>query len=328
MEHGNITGPVQGQRRCKRCAALTDDATAHFCWRCGGVLPQRRSAAAQSLLTLLKCIGIVAVMIGVQFLFVSVYTVIVSAALGFGYGAGVGEEYFVAMYAGGICQVEIAADFAVVGLLCLIMKIRGFSMHREVSLRPAPLCGLAGVAVFGASANVLVSAIVSLAYSLWPWLQENSSINNDYSVQLQQSMPAVWSILLTVIVTPLVEEFVFRGLVFTRLRKVVGKGTAVVLSAVIFGAAHMNIEQGVYAFAIGLVMAMAYEKYGSIWASVALHFAFNGFDYIKELLIPWDTATGFISAIFVSGGLILLSLGLVFGSRISSDGEKTERIVS
>ena len=62
------------------------------------------------------------------------------------------------------------------------------------------------------------------------------------------------------IICPIVEEMIYRALVYNRVKKLAGGVVAAVLSAVIFGVSHGNMIQGIYAFFIGLVCVYVYEK--------------------------------------------------------------------
>jgi CAAX protease family protein len=84
------------------------------------------------------------------------------------------------------------------------------------------------------------------------------------------------TILDTVVLTPVFEEIIFRGLLFATLRRRFGTGAAAVLSASIFAIAH---GYGVLGFAAvfwsGLLWAFAYERTGSLLPSMAAHAADN-----------------------------------------------------
>lgn len=82
---------------------------------------------------------------------------------------------------------------------------------------------------------------------------------------------------------PLVEELVFRGMIFGRLRRAFMFWPSAVISAALFGIYHMNIVQGIYAGVFGLVLAYVFEKTESIWGCYILHAAFNCSSY----LISW-----------------------------------------
>jgi membrane protease YdiL (CAAX protease family) len=76
-------------------------------------------------------------------------------------------------------------------------------------------------------------------------------------------------------VVPICEEMVYRGLIYQRMRQFMSVTLSVVMSAVFFGVMHGNIVQGIYAFALGLMLAYAYEKYGSLRAPVLCHISAN-----------------------------------------------------
>ena len=82
-------------------------------------------------------------------------------------------------------------------------------------------------------------------------------------------------ILSSAICTPILEEMVFRGILFGRIRGMMAKIPAVLVSALIFAALHFNIVQFIYAFLLGIVLALLMEKAGHVYAAVAGHMAAN-----------------------------------------------------
>lgn len=90
------------------------------------------------------------------------------------------------------------------------------------------------------------------------------------------------------ILGPFCEEFVFRGVMYKnycRCNGGVGSGIpAVALSALTFGLMHMNFNQALYAFALGIFLALLVEMAGSLWASVACHMFFNSFEVVLMYL--------------------------------------------
>ena len=76
----------------------------------------------------------------------------------------------------------------------------------------------------------------------------------------------------TVVLTPILEESVFRGLLFATLRRRFGLAASATLSAAVFAVAH---GYGVLGFAAvfwsGLVWAVAYEKTGSLLPPIVAH---------------------------------------------------------
>lgn len=75
--------------------------------------------------------------------------------------------------------------------------------------------------------------------------------------------------------TPFVEEYAFRGVALTALRRY-GDRFAIIVTAAMFGILHGSPLHACVAFVIGVLFAYAVIKTGSIWVSIILH-AFNNF---------------------------------------------------
>ncbi|SKB62847.1 hypothetical protein SAMN05660477_00348 [Soonwooa buanensis] len=85
----------------------------------------------------------------------------------------------------------------------------------------------------------------------------------------------VTMILLTVILAPLLEEFLFRGLIQKSIIKTgLNPKISILISAFIFGAFHVYPWQFVGAFLLGIVLGIVYEKTKSLVLPILLH-AFN-----------------------------------------------------
>ena len=77
------------------------------------------------------------------------------------------------------------------------------------------------------------------------------------------------------ILAPIGEEMLFRGALYTWLRDKWGVWPAVAGSSVIFGAFHVNPYWAVVTAVIGVVLAMVYEKSGSMWPAAMVHGTYN-----------------------------------------------------
>jgi uncharacterized protein len=92
-----------------------------------------------------------------------------------------------------------------------------------------------------------------------------------------------WLILSAIIVAPLAEELYFRGMVHQALRGPLGRWGAIVLSAVIFAAAHVLAEPtwagGALVFALilplGVLLGWVFERRGTLVTPIVIHAVFN-----------------------------------------------------
>ncbi|HEY4758492.1 MAG TPA: type II CAAX endopeptidase family protein, partial [Chthoniobacterales bacterium] len=82
-------------------------------------------------------------------------------------------------------------------------------------------------------------------------------------------------IVFAVAIAPMVEEFVFRFFIYGVLKRYVGCFLGVILSSLLFAAAHAHFPSFVPLFVLGSCFAIAYEWSGSILVSMTMHSLFN-----------------------------------------------------
>lgn len=104
---------------------------------------------------------------------------------------------------------------------------------------------------------------------------------------------------------PIVEELIFRGFCLRVLQKY-GKEFAIVVSAILFGTFHMNLPQGLYAIAVGIILGYVAMEYSIKW-SIALHIINNCIfgDLLSYLTMHFsETVQNVIYAIIMLGFFI------------------------
>lgn len=94
-----------------------------------------------------------------------------------------------------------------------------------------------------------------------------------------------WAILSTVVAAPIIEETLFRGLIFESCRERFGRGAAVLISALLFGAIHVVPVQVINAFVVGLVLGYVYLKTNSLLSVIILHAVNNAIAYATMALL-------------------------------------------
>ena len=72
-------------------------------------------------------------------------------------------------------------------------------------------------------------------------------------------------------IAPIVEEIFFRGFLYSAIKKKVGVGWAIIISAVIFGFMHANAWTIMPVIIIGVVLAYLYEREKSLGPPIILH---------------------------------------------------------
>ncbi len=74
-----------------------------------------------------------------------------------------------------------------------------------------------------------------------------------------------------VVVTPVSEELLFRGFALRGLLRSIGPGPAVVASAVVFAALHLEPGSMIPIFFTGVFLGWLYVRTGSLWPCIAAH---------------------------------------------------------
>lgn len=125
---------------------------------------------------------------------------------------------------------------------------------------------LIGAAVLSLILNVLIMNS--------PLPEMFSGYDDASSITFEGQNP-ILVILSTVILAPIAEELIFRGLMYDRMKRYLGIPASVILTSLAFGVYHGTVIQFIYASAIGVMFALYYEKSGSLIMPIAAHAVMN-----------------------------------------------------
>ncbi len=82
-------------------------------------------------------------------------------------------------------------------------------------------------------------------------------------------------IVTTVILVPIGEELLFRGIVQDEMRRAFPPAFAIVATSLAFAVFHGNFIQGSYVFFVGVALSLAYYLTENIFIPIGMHIAFN-----------------------------------------------------
>lgn len=123
----------------------------------------------------------------------------------------------------------------------------------------------------------------------------------------------IWLELLgSALVTPVLEELLHRGVVYSRLRRMMGMWGSVLVSALVFASLHFNVVQFTYAFLIGIVLAIIMEKTKHIYAPILFHIIANFIAVLRtetgilDATVDKSVMAWLVSAILFIFGIVLL----------------------
>lgn len=272
---------------------------------------------------LLKGIGYFGIYFGMQLLVTTVYAIVGVVPVAMKYYTS--EENVFApdvfnRYMEEVLQVVMEAALPsviisallTIGVLWLIFVCRKKKFAQEISLRKMNPAAIAPLVLLGLSLNVVTGLVLSLVPEEWMSAYEESS-------SMVTSGNPVVMVLATVIMAPVIEEIIFRGLAYTRMKKGMPTAVAVILSSALFGVAHGQWVWMLYAFVFGLMLVWVFEHTKSLLANILLHLSYNGCAML-QLLIPENAPETVWMAINI-GSVVVAAISIFWFVKVEGGRE-------
>ncbi len=125
-----------------------------------------------------------------------------------------------------------------------------------------------------------------------------------------------WSILMLVILAPVMEEMLFRGILLEAVRSKYSSGRAIVVSALMFGVIHFIPQQVVNAFVIGLILGYIYVRTDSLWPVIIIHALNNAMAYV---IMQWsDDANLTVRSLIENDTIYAVVYGVALAAFVAS----------
>ena len=141
----------------------------------------------------------------------------------------------------------------------------------------------------------------------------------------ESNLNNVLYVFMLIVVSPLIEEYAFRGVLLNSLSSY-GKTFALYATSIIFALAHNNFAEMIPAFAMGIALGKTSLRYKSIQPTIIIHILFNAFIYAL-CVMPYGVtkymAYGLVAICILAFYLILTGRY----QRISVQSSRTSRIV-
>lgn len=139
---------------------------------------------------------------------------------------------------------------------------------------------------FSSPTLINVFRIILFTFCIMPFIAIINSITTifveNYAASTMSYLSAnpLWLNVVSIALVPAVcEEYLFRGLLFNGYKKR-NPFKAMLMSSLLFGLIHMNVNQFVYAFIMGCILCMLVYATGTVFASMLAHFVFNGINVV------------------------------------------------
>lgn len=131
-----------------------------------------------------------------------------------------------------------------------------------------------GLGPVGYVASILLAAGLTSLFSLLPWFDASQAQDVGYSIYLQGLERGIAFVMLA-IVAPIMEELIFRGWFYGKLRVRVPKLVAILVTSLLFGVVHLQWNVGITVFAMSVVTCTLREVTGTIYAGTLVHIINN-----------------------------------------------------
>ena len=194
-----------------------------------------------------------------------------------------GEGYgFDIAYGSCECLVYFLSFALPMNIFIKMNKDTDREIYEPIESAKMPPYATACAILFSLGAIVLASYLNYYAVNiLWDYSDFTSS--NLWSVELNSPHQMVIYFVYSAIIPAVAEEYFFRGAICKSLT-VYGKGTAIAVSAVLFALMHANVEQLIYAFVAGALLAWIYVETKSIVFPILVHFLNNAIPALGDIL--------------------------------------------
>ena len=235
-------------------------------------------------------------------IFVSMILVNIIQVVFFGIIGVVNQELLSAPW---INYAGIAISFYLIGFPVFYLMIKNLPEEEKRESKTLGVFEVIKICFMSYSIVYIVNFLTNILMMLIAVIK-GSEVTNPL-VNMLEGSNWIWSLIFAGILSPIIEEMMFRGVMLNKLRRY-GDKVAIITTAILFGLFHANFSQFFYAVALGIVFAYVTLKTGTIKYSIILHIVVN---IMGGVILPALVGDG--SNIVVAGcvGVVLLAIVIV-----------------
>ncbi len=158
-------------------------------------------------------------------------------------------------------------SFTVALIIVLLLLKTDMSMRQNASLSKTLFWSIFGVFLALAAQSIAAMIEMNLLGI------EPGSQNTEFIVNLVKMTP--WLIVVTSVIGPILEEIIFRKIIFGTLVPKLGFFLSAIISAIVFAVVHLDFSHLLIYTAMGLVFAYLYSKTKQILVPIVAHVMMN-----------------------------------------------------
>lgn len=149
----------------------------------------------------------------------------------------------------------------------------------------------------------------------------NSKQSYDETWSAIESEPYLWVLLSVVIIGPIVEEVLFRGLVFHYMEKIKTGWFPILVSGIAFGVSHGEPVQVIDTILAGIIFGIVYAKTRNLKATIVIHMVGN---FIATL--PPMLNIDFVKGVIDLAALFMIIPAVILLVRMCPKREKKQKV--
>lgn len=149
------------------------------------------------------------------------------------------------------------------GIIFIPLLMHTYHKEKPVS-KSLSIAKILSLCLVGISLSILFNTVVYYLNNVWQF-------TNLYT----GNQVLLGNLISVGILGPILEEYMFRGIVYRECKKQYSNMKSILLCTALFSLLHFTMVQMIYAFALGFLLIYMYEKYQNIQAPIVLHMFSN-----------------------------------------------------
>jgi membrane protease YdiL (CAAX protease family) len=196
------------------------------------------------------------------------------------------------------------------GTLAIVHMIRirkTGNKNYNLSLSSIKLMALVSISMIGLQLGV--SAPIVNSFPIPDFMKE--------MIEQFVNQKGVFSFIAIVIAAPVIEEFIFRGIILDGLLKKYSPTKSILISSILFGIVHLNPWQFISALILGLFSGWVYYRTKKLTLSILIHSINNLIGFISFYLVDMETIMsesifefygGVVNMVVITASAIIVAL--------------------
>lgn len=172
------------------------------------------------------------------------------------------------------------SSLLLVGCVLGFLKLKNFSLHRFMGkFNPKELLYVPLFYIGYFVVTYIVQALLGLIQGY------NAGQSQSFGLDNASGLSLVGVLIVLVLLPPIAEEMVFRGIIFRGMRRKWGRVVAAIVTSLLFGAAHGQWNVAADTFVLSLFLIAALETTESLYVPMALHMLKNFIAYLLVFVL-------------------------------------------